>query len=87
MDIFPSCVIAPSSAAVIALSAFACPLLAGLYISSALKTGTETDGRETCVLSQWTFPMALSINHNENPPNRLPPAPSTVASKQFSFTK
>lgn len=87
MDVFSSCVIASSSVKVTALSAFAWPLLASLYISSALKAGTETDGRETCILSQWPFPMALSINHNENPPNRLPPAPSTVASKQFSFTK
>lgn len=67
MDVFSSCVIASSSVKVIALSAFAWPLLASLYISSALKAGTETDGREICILSQWPFPMALSINHNENP--------------------
>lgn len=87
MDVFSSCVIDSSPVKVIALRAFAWPLLASLYISSALKAGTEIGGRETCILSQWPFPMALSINNNENPPNRLPPAPSTVASKQFSFTK
>lgn len=87
MDVFSSCVIDSSSVKVIALRAFAWPLLASLYISSALKASTEIGGRETCILSQWPFPMALSINNNETPPNRLPPAPSTVASKQFSFTK
>lgn len=78
--------IAPSSVEVVALSAFDWPLLAVLYISSALKAGTETDGRETCVLSQCPFPMALLINHNETPLNPVQPAPSTVASKLFSFT-
>lgn len=52
-----------------------CLCLASLYISLASKAGTETDGCETCILFQWPFPMALSINHNETPPNRLPPAP------------